>query len=144
MISVCGSNMLTNFPGNWVTPSKIRAWVCRTTRRTRSLIVSSRSLKWRTLLRRRAGSTSTSCNTRRESWRICRVTCSSWRYSFVRFNSPSGPLWRKAWAIAITRLLTVRIRLRTFFFSLPTVPSIRCMVRVSTRAPSFNKPLSVG
>jgi hypothetical protein len=25
MISVCGSNMLTNFPENWVTPSKIRS-----------------------------------------------------------------------------------------------------------------------
>src|SRR5215471_16980637 len=48
------------------------------------------------LSRKLGGSASTSCNTRRESWRICRVTPSSCRYSFVRFSSPSGPLWRKA------------------------------------------------
>src|SRR5262252_5609824 len=77
-------------------PSKIRDLVCRTTRPTRSTIVSSRSLKWHTFRRRRGGSASTSCNTRRESWRICRVTPSSCRYSLVRFSSPSGPLWRKA------------------------------------------------
>jgi hypothetical protein len=46
--------------------------------------------------------------------------------------------------MAITRLVTLRIRLRTFFFSPPVLPSILFMVLVSVRAPSFNKPLSVG
>jgi len=46
--------------------------------------------------------------------------------------------------MAITRLVTVRIRLRTFFLRLPAFASICFMVRVSTRAPSFSKPLSVG
>ena len=46
----------------------------------------------RTPLRRRGGSASTCCNTRRESLRICRVTRSSCRYSCLRLSSPSGPL----------------------------------------------------
>src|SRR5271166_4026152 len=88
MISVCGSNKLTSFPGNWVKPSKTRALVCRTTRRTCSAMVSSRSPSSRTPLRRRGGRASTSCNTRRESWRICRVTRSSCRYSFFALQFP--------------------------------------------------------
>ena len=49
-----------------------------------------------------------------------------------------------ACAIAITRWFTLRIRLPTLFFKLPAFFSICFMVRVSTRAPSFSSPLSVG
>src|SRR6266700_2458341 len=90
------------------------------------------------------GRASTSWNTLRESLRICRVKRSSWRYSSLRFSSPSVPLWRKACPIAITRLVTLRIRSRTFRFSPPALCSIFFMARVRTRAPSFSKPLSVG
>src|ERR1035438_6074144 len=39
MISVCGSNTLTVFPGNFVSPAKIRIRVCLTTCRTRPTLV---------------------------------------------------------------------------------------------------------
>src|SRR5437879_6459147 len=84
------------------------------------------------------------CNTRRESLRICRVNRSSCPYSRGRFSSPSVPLCRKASPMAITFLVTLRIRLRTFRLSPPTFWSIFFMIRLSTRAPSFSNPLSFG
>src|SRR6266566_6249725 len=87
-------------------------------------MASNRSLSPLTSLRHRGGRASTSWNTLRESLRICRVKRSSWRYSSLRFSSPSVPLWRKACPIAITRLVTLRIRSRTFRFSPPALCSI--------------------
>jgi hypothetical protein len=48
--------------------------------------------------------------------------------------------------MAITRLVTLRIRLRTFFFRPPVFCSICFIVRVrvSTRVPSCKRLLSVG
>lgn len=90
-----------------------------------------------------SGIASTSCNTGPVSFKFRRVSKSSSWYSRLRLFSPSGPLWRKACAIAMTRFVTLRIRLRTFRFSPPTF-SIRFMPHVITRGPSCSRPLSVG
>src|SRR6266850_447984 len=128
MISVCGSNRRTSLSGNWVRPANTRALVCLTTRRTCSATVSNCSPSPRTPRRRGAGRVSTSCNPRRESLRICRVNRSCCPYSRWRFSSPSVPLCRKASPMAITFLVTLRIRLRTFRFRPPTFCSICFMV----------------
>src|SRR5215831_4384345 len=98
-------------------------------------MVSSCSLNPCTARLRRAGIASTSSSTLLQSLRIWRVKRSSCRYSRWRFRSPSIPRWRTAWAMAITRLRTLRVRSRTLRFSPPALPAIFFMVRVNTRAP---------
>ena len=46
--------------------------------------------------------------------------------------------------MAMTRLLTLPVRSRTFRSRPPAFCSIFFIVRVNTRAPSFSNPLSVG
>src|SRR6266581_2995196 len=61
-----------------------------------------------------------------------------------RRSFPASPFCRLASAMAITFFFTLRIRFRTRRFHPSTAPSIFFIVRVSTRAPSPSKLLSVG